>query len=298
MGRPPDTILRIEGRPTSGTREPIGERLAVCFADGTLRVYGSRGEVLREWKPAEKGFVALAFSPDGRRLAGGAKSGNVVVLDAESGRTLSSFGAHRQAVEALALSKDGTVVASAAGPEAAGFRAAGSRLFGFTSPVAEVSAVAVAPTGELVAIALTDVDVRILDPVSGRVAVSVADFDMAPFCLAFSPDGRLLACGCADGTVSIRDAATGGRVRGDVRHAEPVAAVGFSPDGSRLVSVGLSMNPGTREASVRTTSVKGDVSSSDVLGVLPDVSLGFTRDGVAHVVSPGEAGARIWNVRG
>ena len=70
---------------------------------------------------------------------------------------------------------------------------------------------------------------------------------MAAFCLAFSPDGRRLACGCADGRVSVRDAATGVRVRADVRHAEPVGAVAFSPEGSWVTSVGRSMNPVTRE---------------------------------------------------
>ena len=117
---------------------------------------------------------------------------------------------------------------------------------------------------------------------------------MAAFCLAFSPDGRRLACGCADGCVIDPRRGDGLARAGRQRHAEPVGAVAFSPDGTWVTSVGLSMNPATREASVRTMSVSKSVVVTDVLGVLPFVTLGFSADGTAHVASPER---RRWRAR-
>lgn len=299
MGRPPDHLFQLEARASAGTSEPLGDSLAVSFPDGTLRVYGPGGDVRRAWKAGEKGFVALSFSGDCRRLVGGGPDGRVWVVESSDGRGLASFPAQPAKIEALAVSRDGSVIATAAGSEAAAFRTAGgARLFTASSAVSEVSAVAVAPAGDLVAAAFTDVDVRLVESSTGRVFATIADLDMAAFCLAFSPDGRRLACGCADGRVSIRDVATGLRVRADERHAEPVGALAFSPDGTWVTSVGLSMNPGTREASVKTTSVANSIVVSDVLGVMPFVTLGFSPDGTAHVASPERGvGMRMWDVR-
>lgn len=296
--RPPDHAFKPEARPSAGASEPLGDSLAASFPDGNLRVYGPNGDVRRSWKSGEKGFVALSFSGDGRRLVGGGADGRVSFVKSSAGHEISSFLAHRAKIEALAASRDGSVIATVAGSEAAAFRTAGgTRLFAISSSVAEVTDVAVAPAGDRVAVAFTDVDVRLVDATNGRVFVTISDLDMAAFCLAFSPDGRLLACGCADGRVSVRDAATGVRVRADERHAEPVGAVAFSPDGTWVTSVGRSMNPVTREVSVKTTSVAKSFVVTDVLGVLQFVTLGFSADGTAHVASPGREGLRVWDVR-
>jgi WD40 repeat protein len=297
MGRPPDRVFAVEGRPTAGASEVVGDSLAASFPDGTLRVYGPGGDLRRAWKAGEKGFVALSFSRDGRRLVGGGGDGRVVVADSATGRAIGSFAALGKRIDALAVSREGSVVATSAGSEAAAFRVeGGARLFTLGSTFAEVSDLAVSPTGDRVAVAFTDVDVRLVDAATGRVAAMISDLEMAAFSLAFSADGRFLAFGCADGRVSIRDAASGARVRADVRHTEPVGAVGFTPDGAWLASVGLSMNPATREASVRMTSVSAVAGTTESLGVLPYVLLGFSADGTARVFSPGPEGLRVWNV--
>lgn len=298
MGRPPDHAFQPVSPPSAGASEPLGDSLAASFADGTLRIYGPAGDVRRAWKGGDEAFVALAFSRDGRRIVGGGRDGRVSVAESDTGRALGSFAAHAGRIDALAVSGDGSVVATASGSEAFAFRTAGgARLLALASPVGEVTDVAVAPAGDRVAVGFTDLDVRLVNPATGRVVATVSDLDMAAFCLAFSPDGRLLACGCADGRVSVRDAVTGGRVRPDVLHAEPVGALAFSPDGAWVTSVGMSMNPATREVSARIVSVSKSIVVTDALGVLPFASLGFSADGTAHIASPGREGLRVWDVR-
>ncbi|HEY3350952.1 MAG TPA: PQQ-binding-like beta-propeller repeat protein [Thermoanaerobaculia bacterium] len=297
MGRPPDHTFQPQGRPTAGASEPLGDSVAASFEDGTVRVYGPGGDVRRTWKAGEKAFAALSFSGDGLRLVGGGRDGRVTLADAKDGHEIGSFAAHATRIRGLSVSRDGGVVATSAKSEAAAFRAEGGvRLFTLGSTFAEVSGVAVAPAGDRVAVAFTDVDVRLVDAATGRVALTISDLDMAAFALAFSPDGRLLACGCADGRVSVRDAKTGARVRADESHAEPIGAVGFSPDGAWVTSVGMSMNPATREASVRTTPLQAGSATTESLGVLPHASLGFSKDGTAHVASAGTEGVRVWDV--
>jgi len=56
---------------------------------------------------------ALAWSPDGTRLAVGSKEGNVRILDAESGDTLRILPGHRSVVTSLVWSADGRILVSA-----------------------------------------------------------------------------------------------------------------------------------------------------------------------------------------
>jgi len=110
--------------------------------------------------------------------------------------------------------------------------------------------------------------------------------------LALSPAGTALAAGLADGRVTFRDP---GRqadvppVAGDqARHGGPVTALGFSPDGSRVVSVGS-------DGSV----LSWDVASRRQVGTLFHHGSGRVR-AVAlgpegrMLVTAGELGAKTW----
>lgn len=58
------------------------------------------------------------------------------------------------------------------------------------------------------------------------------------FCVAFTPQGNLLASGSYDETIKIWDLKRGTCLRTLPAHSDPVAAVGFSGDGSILCSAG------------------------------------------------------------
>ncbi|MFM8271871.1 MAG: WD40 repeat domain-containing protein, partial [Gemmata sp.] len=95
---------------------PDSRLLAVCDNTG-VSVYDLRsGARARRIATAETGesLSAAAFSPDGKRFAGGFYTGRVTVWDVASGDTLAPFPGHDGAVASAAFSADGKRLVTAA----------------------------------------------------------------------------------------------------------------------------------------------------------------------------------------
>jgi RNA polymerase sigma factor (sigma-70 family) len=104
---------------------PDGTLLALASAKGTVALWNVAARTLaRRWKADDKfvGCAPMAFSPDGRLLVTGAQTRlsdtswevthTVRVWDVGSGKERCSFGGHEGPIQAVAVSPDGTVIAS------------------------------------------------------------------------------------------------------------------------------------------------------------------------------------------
>jgi WD40 repeat protein len=97
---------------------PDSQRLATASDDETVRIWGAAtGQELlsfespRDGIPGYRGIGCLAFSPDGKRLAGG-KAQNLAIWDAATGRQLHYLRWHSNVIESVAFSPDGKWLAS------------------------------------------------------------------------------------------------------------------------------------------------------------------------------------------
>ena len=180
---------------------------------------------------------SLALAPDGQALAVAGQDQSLWLWEISTtrGRRL---GEHRCHVEALSLSGDGSVLATADAEDVVTLRdVAGGRPQALCQ-AARAPTLTFAPDGKTLAGGGWDHTVRLWDVATGEER-GVLRGDMAVMAVAFSPDGQLLASGDLGGTVTLWDVAA--RTKRATLEAttdkvilNDITALAFSPDGQTL----------------------------------------------------------------
>ena len=152
--------------------------------------------------------LTLAFMPDGKRLFSGDADGIIRQWDVSEGEALRLWQAHRYRVRSLAVSPDGTHLASAGGASI---------------------------YSELKLWNLNDTEPEAKD-LNGHLGLVMG--------VAFSPDGKLLASAGEDGTVRLWNVSDGSTKMILEVMDEPVTSVAFSPDGRKLAAGSFSRGEG------------------------------------------------------
>jgi len=200
---------------------------------------GPRQRLKRHGKPVR----AVAFSPDGTRLATASEDGTVrhwdTITGAEVGPTIRTPWAL-----AIAYTPDGRRLATGGsdGRVRIWDAVSGRQLTQQPSRAYWVRAVSFSPDGALLASGGDDGMVRLWNGITGEELALLPGHTQAVACVAFSPDGTRLASGGQDGTIRIWDlegGPDGARELAVLRgHVEWVWSIAFTPDGTRLVSGG------------------------------------------------------------
>jgi uncharacterized protein with WD repeat len=111
-----------------------------------------------------------------------------------------------------------------------------ARVFGDQSDT--VTCVAVSPDGSRIASGSVDRSISLWDFATGKSVASMRDHAAAVSGLAFSPDGKYLASCGVDRSVKLWDAKSGRRLYSIEAHGDAVNEVEFSPDGRSLLTAG------------------------------------------------------------
>lgn len=240
-----------------------GTRLAVSNGERPLKLYDAQTfEVQAEFalprlaQPVDVFTTpgppsALAFSPDGTRLAVAfsdsmpkVENFRAAVYDTGSGHLLFELGGYPDLVQGLAYSPDGKTLAATGRSSAKLYDAGtGRELRRLQPPNTRIGVTAVAwtPDGRQVIATSTLKGAEVLD-LSGRISRTyTAPADMVP-ALAWNPAGTVLASGGMDGQILLwKGAAPLKRWPAHSGGATGLLGVNdltFSPDGARLVSGG------------------------------------------------------------
>jgi WD40 repeat protein len=206
---------RLSFGPSAGNlsfADPSGA-VTVWETTGGREVFRFRALVTSKLDPSRQLPLALAFSPDGRRLAAGELDA-IRLWDVATGKTVSTFHGGLASVFAIAFSPDGRQLAAALLKEGG-----------------------VASANEI----------KIWDLATGRDLVTFSGGVGGTFALALTPDGkRLASTGYYHRDVILWDAPSGRELltlriddRNNLGGPGGDSRLAFSPDGTRLALAGL-----------------------------------------------------------
>jgi WD40 repeat protein/serine/threonine protein kinase len=287
--------LHVGGVVTAVAYSADGRRLAAA-SERTVTVWDAsrpEGPDLEKFTLPVGHTHSVAFSPDGKRLAGGGEDRLIRVWDASGGKELLTLRGHREPVLGVAFSRDGKRLASASADDTLRLWDLAERreVLSLKGQAGGLRAVAFSPDGKTLAGAGSDGTVKLWeatpcsDPPRPRLSLKL---EGAVHGVAFHPDGKRLAACSAGGMVKVWDAATGAEARSFPGHVGEVRGVAFSGDGRLLASAGAD----------QTVRVWDMLTGGESLVLrAPDLvtSVAFSGDG-QHLAGGWWWNVRVWNV--
>jgi WD40 repeat protein/serine/threonine protein kinase len=250
---------------------------------------------------SQQGGTYLAFSPDGRTLAGGGARGGIghgwfdwiTLWDVATKERRVRLSQHDM-VLGLAFSPDGRTLFSGCWGDGVLRRwdvKTGELIIPSRGHASPVMSVAITPDGRTVASLEREGVLKLWDLVTGKEPITLqgqfkennafAPSPLAP--LAFSPDGQTLASGLErvdqrPAAIQLWDVRSRKPLQTITTHGRPVTRVAFSPNSRLLASVGT----GDPRPVIEAAKVPGEVKVWEVNGGKPWASL---PPSVGHIVS-------------
>lgn len=240
-------------------------------------------------KKVSNGVWDVAFSPDGRMIAGGGMSKSVFLFDTTV-RAVRVLRGHDDQVTSLSFSPDAKFLAAGTwGGQLLIWNLDQKRAKLMSSHEGGIYGTSFSPDGKLVASGGNDGTIMISDVQSGVKKMQFSARTNRVRSVSFSPDGKLLASGNNDNSIRLWEEETGAYLKEFSGHTGVVESIGFSPDGKKLVS-------GSQDRSVRIWDVAAGSEIKSLWGHLSTVySVSFSPDGKKLASGSFDKSIHLWD---
>ncbi len=158
-----------------------------------------------------KNLNSVAFSPEGKMVAGGDLGGTVQLWDVATGRPLRTLEDNENGVESLAFSPDGRMLAIG-GHRVIGLWDfnMGRQLGALEGHADSVASIAFSPDGKILATGSRDGAIKLWNTIrASAFGATFKGHTDEVSSMAFSADGKILLSGSRDTTIKLWDVATG-----------------------------------------------------------------------------------------
>jgi WD40 repeat protein len=189
------------------------------------------GNLITTLKGHSDVVYALAYSPDGDKIASGSNDGKIFIWDVSTGQIITKLTSGQ--VYSLAYSPDGKTLASIGSSLVIWDLASATPKFildhyGFS--------VAYSPDGKSIVSGGGDAEIKIWDTSDGSLLRTLLGHTGRVLTVAYSPDNGTIASGSSDQTIKLWDFSSGVLKTTLNGHSDLVFSVNFSKDGSTLTS--------------------------------------------------------------
>jgi len=223
---------------------------------------------LESSEPLYPGGKSLAIDESGDLALLGGSDGIVGVYSLSQKKVLQALKGSGGAITDAAWAGSKAVVATSNG--SVKIFEGGADVAAFAVHAGEATAVAVHPSGEIVASVGADKSYVLYDLSSSAMVTQIFS-DSSLTSVQFHPDGHLLAAGGADGQIKIFDVKSG-TIAATFESADPIAALYFSENGTWLASV----SKGSSSVAIWDLRKSATIKLLDVGGRVDCVSWDYT----------------------
>jgi WD40 repeat protein len=295
------TLGKLDNQVYSIAFSPDGKfALAGDFDSKVRQWHTETGEVRNDYVPPTS-IEQVALTPDATRFAtvdGSKASGHQIKLwDGTSGRLIRTLEGHDNQIWALAISPDGSRIASGGLDETIRIweTASGKLLTTISGHVGSVKQISFSWDGRVIAAGgFGSAMIGVWDVAAGKPLRDFRSDNGTKPAVAISPSNNWLAAADKAG-VNVWDLETGALIKSLPRASAHFESLAFSPDGGRLIAGGLKIalwDLSTEKPIQLETAPIVEKTSSTVASA---PSVGFSADGKHAFAGGGEVVVAVWN---
>lgn len=281
-------INRLEGHigwVLDAAYSPDGKIIATAGRDQTVKIWNSKGSLIKSLSGHQARINQVIFSPDGQSIASASSDGTVKIWN-RNGNLLRSIN-HGNKVYGVSFSPDNQIIATADKSPIIKLWNPQGTLWKTLTHGDQVYSVNFSPNGQIIATAGQDKTIKLWN-LNGKLLRTLQGHNDIIFKVSFSHDGKLIASASADKTVKIWTL-DGKLYKTLSGHNTKLYGVTFSPNSEIIATAGHDNNVCLwNRDGILLRTIKGHTNVIN--------NINFSPDSKMLISASDDATARIWSL--